>query len=145
MAHVLSGLVKKRAELGGEFESLKKQINRTKDQIHHIDQTILLFDPNYHPQSIKIRRKQRTNLWFKRGEATRLVLEALRSNANEWMTTPQVTDYALGVKNILNLEKSDRNEVSSSIYMALSRYKSKGLVKRSNGKGGNGEYSWLLV
>lgn len=143
-SHVLSGLVAKRAEIGGEIEFLRRKLDSLEFSVEHLDQTILLFDPDYKPQRIKPRRKVSANKWFARGEAAQLALAALHDVNGEWATTPRIVDFVLMKKGIAELNGKDRERFSSSVTMALSRYHQRGVVERSTSVGDHREYSWRL-
>ena len=143
MSHVLSGLISKRAELGGELINLQKRLIELDSSIKALDSVILIFDPNYKSQSIRAKRVIKKNHWFNHGEASRLTLEAVGAVKGTWISTPEVADYII-IKKDITLTSDERDKLSSSITMALLRHASKGVIERSPAKGPHGEHSWLL-
>lgn len=77
-SHVISALVAKRSELSGLVEHYMQEIKRMDADLHHIDASIKLFDPDYDLRTIKIKQHRKVNLYFKHGESARLVLDVLR-------------------------------------------------------------------
>ncbi len=73
--HVISGLVRKRAELAGELERLRSQLL-------HIDATLKIFGYKA-PQNIKPHFTRKYAPMFKPGQLTALVGEAERSGCTD--------------------------------------------------------------
>ena len=78
--HVISALVKKRAELSGELDALRKQMHQLKGEISTIENAILLFEPSYDVKGIKPKRKRTPNRFFEQGERTRAIIDTLRES-----------------------------------------------------------------
>lgn len=75
--YVLSGLVKRRAELAGEADALKARLARIATDLGHLDATIRLFDPDHDVAGIRPRRPRGPDV-AGRGEMTRAILAVLR-------------------------------------------------------------------
>jgi hypothetical protein len=78
--YALAALKDRRARLAGEIFALKKQIQAKLGQMAHLDATMVLFDPEAHPSSIRPKRVvayQRVPL-FSHGELGRSILDVLR-------------------------------------------------------------------
>lgn len=71
---VLTGLVRKRAELAGDIERTQSDIQRMIGELEALDQTIRLFDANYHIEAIRPKTFRPPKDWANRGEMTRIVL-----------------------------------------------------------------------
>ena len=78
--HVISALVKKRAELRGDIIHYKQLIATLDKDLQTIDATIKIFDVDYDISSIKPVIKSR-NRFFNNGEAKVLVLEVLKNSS----------------------------------------------------------------
>jgi hypothetical protein len=83
--HVLSGLVKRRAELAGEADALKGRLAQIGADLGHLDAVIRQFDPDYDLGAIRPKRV-RVGDAANRGEMSRAVLGVLRETS-ELMTT----------------------------------------------------------
>lgn len=79
-SHVVSGLVNRRAEVSGELIQLRMRIFDLEHQLKTLDQAILIFDPNYSPESIPPKRLRQRKRFFARGELVKLVYQALRAS-----------------------------------------------------------------
>lgn len=77
--HVISGLVRKRAELAGELEKLDERRTAIKAHIANIDAVLRLFLYKGDPALIKPKRKR--NWMFRRGELQRMVQDIEREAA----------------------------------------------------------------
>lgn len=76
--HVITALVKRRAELSGDIESTQKHLQQMILDLEHLDRTLLMFDPDYRIETIKPKAFRPPADWSKRGEMTRLILGILR-------------------------------------------------------------------
>lgn len=87
--HVISGLVRKRAELAGEIESTHKRLSQMIADLGNLDATILMFDPSFEIDGIRPKAFRPPEDWSKRGEMARAVLNILRV-ASEPMTARDI-------------------------------------------------------
>lgn len=87
--HVVTALVKKRAQLAGDIKNTQAKLRQMVLNLEHVDQTLLLFDPDYQIQSIKPHTFRPPEDWSKRGEMSRLILEILR-RTKEPMTSKEI-------------------------------------------------------
>ena len=77
--HVITALVRKRAELSGELSEIDRQRRSVRSRIAHVDEALKLFGYGGDPKAIPaVRRRQ----WmFRRGELSRAVYDVLRTAA----------------------------------------------------------------
>ena len=75
--HVITALVKKRAEIAGEIDQLTKQIEGARAGLVHIDGALQVFGYE-DPDMIKAKDLARAARLFQRGELTRFILDSLR-------------------------------------------------------------------
>ena len=87
--HVISGLIKKRAELLGQIDAYQKEIQNISVTLCHIDHTIKLFSPEFDLRTVKAKRTNQRNPYFVKGELQSLVLACLR-DAIEPMNYKQI-------------------------------------------------------
>lgn len=124
--HVISALTEKRSELAGQAEFHQKEISRIVEEIKVLDATIKLFEPGYRINSIKPKRYQRKNEFFKHGETQKLLLDIVRQADNP-ISTVAIAEEAMRRKE-LPLDKEQLSAFKSTIGGALIRYRSAGLI-----------------
>jgi hypothetical protein len=79
--YVLTGLVKRRAELTGAIERTHEALRKMLADLESLDATILQFDPTFHVESIKAKAFRPPADWSNRGQMSRVVLSILRQAA----------------------------------------------------------------
>lgn len=94
--YVLSGLVKRRAELAGEADALKARLTRIATDIGHLDATIRLFDPDHDIAGIRPKRPRGPDV-AGRGEMSRAILALLRE-APEPVTVAAISERLMAVR-----------------------------------------------
>jgi hypothetical protein len=137
---VVSGLVAKRAELSGEVEHYRQELQRLGEELGHLDAAIRLFDPDYELGTIKARQRGRRTQWFRPGECQRLVLEALRV-ATEPLPGSALTQ-ALMARKGLEARGEALVPVNKATMTVLRRLRRKEVVRRSLGP--DGTWVWEL-
>jgi len=75
--YVLSGMVKRRAELSGEANALRNRLAQISADLVHLDAVIRQFDPDHDIPGIRPKRPRGTGT-AERGEMSRFVLGVLR-------------------------------------------------------------------
>ena len=100
--YVLTGLIKRRAELAGEIEATHARLRKMIEDLEKLDSVILQFDPQHDVEGIKPKAFRPPEDWAHRGEMTRTVLSILRQSV-EPMTTRDVA-LELLVSRALNSE-----------------------------------------
>lgn len=131
--HVISALVKKRAELRGDIIHYKQLIATLDKDLQTIDATIKIFDVDYDISSIKPVIKSR-NRFFNNGEAKVLVLEVLK-NSNLALSTDKISDIIAANKNLSFENKADKSNFQKSILLALNTCLSNNLVEKVSKEG----------
>ena len=126
--HVISALVKKRAELRGDIIHYKQLIATLDKDLQTIDATIKIFDVDYDISSIKPVIKSR-NRFFNNGEAKVLVLEVLKSNKLP-LSTDKLSEIIATNKNLSFENKTDKSNFQKSILLALNTCLSNNLVEK---------------
>lgn len=138
-SHVITGLVAKRAELMGLIDHHRKEIERLTHDIAALDAAIKLFEPDYRIRSIKPKRYQRKNSFFKNGEAGRAVLEVLRKAENP-LSTQEIAHSVMAEKGIA---PEHEKPLQASLLTTLRNYQKKRLVDMT-GRDRNGGCIWVL-
>lgn len=126
--HVISALVKKRAELRGDIIHYKQLIATLDKDLQTIDATIKIFDVDYDISSIKPVIKSR-NRFFNNGEAKVLVLEVLR-NSEVPISTDKIADIIAIKRNLTFENKTDKSNFQKSILLALNTCLLNNLVEK---------------
>ena len=126
--HVISALVKKRAELRGDIIHYKQLIATLDKDLQTIDATIKIFEPDYKFGSEKIVNKHR-NKFFNNGEAKVLVLEVLK-NSDIPLSTDKISDIIATNKNLSFENKTVKSNFQKSILLALNTCLSNNLVEK---------------
>ena len=126
--HVISALVKKRAELRGDIIHYKQLIATLDKDLQTIDATIKIFDVDYDISSIKPVIKSR-NRFFNNGEAKILVLEVLK-NSNLALSTDKISEIIAVNRNLSFENKTDKSNFQKSILLALNTCLSNNLVEK---------------
>jgi hypothetical protein len=126
--HVISALVKKRAELLGEIQYHEKLLKSSKENLTHIDRTIKMFDENYNLSDIKAKRVHREK-YFKTGEAKLLILDILRVTT-EPISTTDIGKKIAHDKGIDEKEDFNLEHFLKVILASLGRCESNNLIER---------------
>jgi sugar-specific transcriptional regulator TrmB len=137
---VVSGLISKRAEIAGLIAHHRKEIARLSEEAQALDTAIKLFEPTYHARSVKPRQYKKKNVFFKHGEAHRMILEVLRE-AEQEMTTHGIAQAVMLRKDI---EGEHEKAVQACLLTILHRQKKDGLVDPV-GKDFRGNCLWKLA
>jgi hypothetical protein len=132
--YVLTGLVKRRAEIAGEIEHTHERLRQLILDLEHLDATILQFDSSYIVESIRPKAFRPPSDWANRGEMTRICLNILRQSA-EPMTARDIA-YQLLIERALNKEDQKLHKLMTKrVGVALRHQKDHGTVKAEQGPG----------
>ena len=132
--YVITGLVKRRAALTGEIETLHERLRSLLADLEALDATILQFDPNYRVESIRPKAFRPPKDWSNRGQMTRVVLSILRQAA-EPLTT---RDIALQLLVERALDKNDQKLLrlmTKRVGVSLRLQRDKDVVRCEQGPG----------
>ena len=132
--HVITALVKRRAELAGGIEAAHEALRKMIMDLETLDAAILQFDPAYQVEAIRPKAFRPPKDWSNRGEMTRIILSILRQAA-EPLTT---RDIAL---QLLVERALDRNDLkllrlmTKRVGVALRECRHKNVVQSEQGPG----------
>ena len=127
---VISGLRRKRAHLAGEIEAEERHQAERREALAALDAVLRMFEPQSNPDMIaSIRPCTRRNLFFRRGEQSRLCIAALR-DASGPVSCRQVVDYCLAAKGLHDLEPQVRAQMTEHIRATLVRLAERGVVRK---------------
>lgn len=144
-SHVISGLVSKRAELSGLFQLHQIELRQIAIDLAHIDGAIKLFDPDYDLNAIKAKAKKQLNPWFDHGEASRLILDVLRS-ASTALSTRQLGEAMSSLKGVTVESPKEWDSLLKLILSAAQRLAKKGVIRaQGRTQGASGSILWQIV
>lgn len=132
--YVLTGLVKRRAELTGEIERTHDALRKMVADLEALDATILQFSPDFQLETIKPKAFRRPKDWAKRGEMTRIILSILRQAA-EPMTTRDIAMELLVGRALDNSDQKLLRLMSKRVGVALRGQRDAGTVRSLEGPG----------
>jgi len=127
-SHVISALIKKRSELSGEIEHYEKIIKKCRDNLTSIDTTIHIFDETYDLRTIKSKKVVKKG-YFANGEATKLILDALRTSKSP-IKTSDLIDILAKKKSLSFSDNKERYSFSKNVSVALNHICKKGLIEQ---------------
>src|SRR5438876_571325 len=133
-AFVVSGLIKRRAELAGEIERTHEALRKMVLNLENLDATILQFEPDFRVETIKPKAFRPPKDWSNRGQMTRIVLSILRQAA-EPLTS---RDIALELLVERALDKNDQRLLrlmTKRVGVALRGQRDKSIVRSIQGPG----------
>lgn len=133
-AFVLSGLVKRRAELAGDIENTHNALRKMVLDLENIDATIVQFDPDFKVETIQPKAFRPPKDWSNRGQMSRIILSILRQAAAPLTTR----DIALELLIERALDKSDLRLLrlmTKRVGVALRGQRENGVVKCDQGPG----------
>jgi hypothetical protein len=105
------------AELGGKILDNKREADRLRQAMVHVEAVIKMLDPAMSLRGISVRRRK-PNQWFKRGTLWRSVLDVLRE-AKEPLTTRQVTNRVLAAKGVQGPTPKAVRDLEGAVRAAL--------------------------
>lgn len=132
--YVLTGLVKRRAELTGKIERTHADLRKMVDDLENLDQTIRQFAPDFQVETIKPKAFRPPADWAHRGEMSRVALSILRQ-ATEPMTT---RDIALEMLVTRAMDPKDQRMLRTMVRRvgtALRTQRENGVVRSEQGTG----------
>lgn len=133
-AFVLSGLVKRRAQLAGDIEKAHESLRRMVIDLENLDATILQFEPNFRVEAIKPKAFRPPKDWSNRGEMTRICLSILRQAA-EPLTCRDVALQLLTERALNREDQKLLRLMTKRVGVALRLQKQKGIVRSAQGPG----------
>lgn len=105
------------AELAGKIIDNKKEADKLREAMLHVEAVIKLMNPNHNLRRIAVRRRK-PNQWFKRGTIFRAVLDVLRK-ASEPLTVSEIAAAMLVAKGIKDSPRSAVANLEGGVRAAL--------------------------
>jgi hypothetical protein len=132
--YVITGLVKRRAELAGEIEATHGKLKALLEGLSNLDATIQQFDPGYSPEGIRPKAFRAPKDWSSHGQMSRMVLSILRQAAEPLSTR----DVAMELLVTRALDKEDQKLLklmTKRVGVALNGQRANGTVRSEQGPG----------
>jgi len=132
--YVVTGLVKRRAELTGEIERTHERLRQMVADLENLDATLRMFAPDMQIEAIRPKACRPPADWANKGQMTRIILSVLRQAA-EPLTT---RDIALELLVTRALDRNDQRLLrlmTKRVGVALRLQRDKGAVTAEQGPG----------
>ena len=138
--NVLSGLIRKRAEITAEVEGLQMRLRQLIMDADNLDGAIRIFDPGMDLAEIRPKAVPRQHVAFE-GEVRRAVLDALRETG----LALTIKDLALRMMEARKLSAADARlvRVEKKVGACLRKLRHQGTVRSAKGRGDS--LRWRLV
>ena len=138
MEHVLSGLIRKRAEIAGALEGAQSQVRQLIIDIDNVDATIRLFAPDIDLEEIRPKPLPPRHAAFK-GEISRAIMEVMRESG-EAFTTHDLTVRVMSARSLNQADLRLVRAMQKRIGAALRNLRERGTVESEIGKGGRARW-----
>ena len=132
--HVISALVKKRANLAGEIEAAHEGLRQMIMDLENLDNTLRLFDPDYHVEAIRPKAFRPPKDWSNRGQMSRIILSVLRQAA-EPLTTRDIAVQLLIERALDGDDVKLLRLMTKRVGVALRGQRNNGVVESEQGPG----------
>ncbi len=132
--HVITALVKKRAELSGDIETIQARLRQLILDLESLDKTLLMFDPDYKIECIKPKAFRPPEDWSKRGEMTRIILGILRK-ATEPMTSSDIAVSLIAERALDQTDAKLQRLMTKRVGVALRGLRDRSVANSSAGPG----------
>ena len=136
--HVLSGLIRKRAEITAEVAGLQMRLRQLIMDADNLDGAIRIFKPDMDLAEIRLKAVPRRHVAFE-GEVRRAVLDALRETG----LALRIKDIALRIMEARKLSAADARLVQKKVGACLRKMRGQGTVQSAKGRGDS--LHWKLV
>ncbi len=131
--HVLSGIMRKRAELAGKLEHHQAVVRQLFIDLDNVDATIRMFDPDIELNEIRPKPLPPRHAAYK-GEVARIILATLR-DAKRPCSTQELTMHVMAERGMNTADKRLVKTVTKRVGACLRHHRLKGLLRSSKGLG----------
>jgi hypothetical protein len=132
--YMVTGLVKKRAELAGEIEAGHARLRELVNQLEHLDATLRIVAPDLEVEAIRPKAFRPPDDWSKRGQMSRLVLSILRTS-KEPLTTREIAAQMLLERAMDAEDQKMLRTMTKRVGAALREQRDRGRVASQDGPG----------
>lgn len=127
--YALSVLKNRRASLASEIVEMERKLRHLRESLVHVDATLIILNPDAHPEQIPNKRPVRRVKLFKQGELGRLIVDTLRRADGKAMTLREVVSAIMEVG---ELGEDARRSLSPRVRGNLAYLRTQGKVERSD-------------
>ena len=131
--HVVSALMRKRAEMAGHIEHTQTALRQLIIDLDNLDATLRLFEPDIDLEEIKPKPFPPRHQAF-RGEVSRIVFAALRQ-ANGPLTSQDIAQHVMAERGLNTSDKRLVRLVGKRVGACLRHQRARGLVRSKPGPG----------
>lgn len=131
--HVLSGLIRKRAELAGELIAIDARAEQIRADLGCIDGAIRVFDPSIAAATIRPVMKRKAAPFLPTGQGTRIILDILR-RAGAPLTPRQIAERIASEHGIMT-GPGAMERLTQKVRNALARQEGRGVACEADGNG----------
>lgn len=124
--HVLSGLIRKRAEIAGELEAAQTRVRQLILDIENVDATIRLFAPDIDLEEIRPKPLPPRHMAFK-GEISRMLMSILR-DTGEALTVKDLTMRMMAERELNLADQRLVRAMQKRVGASLRNLRSRGVV-----------------
>ncbi len=131
--HVVSGLIRKRAEIAGRVEKMQTDLRQLMIDLDHLDETIRMFAPDVDILTIRPKPMPPKHQAY-RGELTGIVLSMLRHHPGG-MTTPDLAKHVMAERGLDTSDPQMMRMMAKRVGAALRHQRRAGIaraIKRSD-------------
>lgn len=139
--HVLSGLIRKRAEIAGQLEDAQGRVRQLIIDIDNVDATIRIFQPDIDLAEIRPKPLPPRHAAFK-GEISRAILDVLRESG-EALSTHDLTVRVMTARSLNLADKRLVVTLQKRIGAALRHMRGRGRMQSERGT--SGRMAWRLL
>ena len=140
-AHVLSALVRKRAEIAGQLEAAQAQVRQLGADMGHLDATIRLFAPDLDLDTIKP-KPVRAAYAASHGEVSRIILDTLRE-VGQPVTTQAMGLRVIAARGLDTADPALARTVQGRVRQSLGRLRGRKVIRSEADEAGG--LRWALA
>ena len=131
--HVVTALIRKRAEIAGVIEHHQTMLRQAIIDLDNLDATLRLFVPDIDLEDIRLQPVPPRHAAFK-GEVSRIVLAALRE-AKEPMTAQELAQHVMAARGLNTADKRLVQIIGKRVGACLRHWRARGVLQSSKGSG----------
>ena len=129
--HVVTALIRKRAELAGQIEHTQTALRQLIIDLDNLDATLRLFQPDIELEDIKPKPFPPRHAAF-RGEVSRIVLAVLRQSP-KLLTAQDIAQHVMAERGLNTSDAGLVRLVGKRVGACLRHHRAKGLVRSEAG------------
>ena len=130
-SHVVSALIRKRAELAGQIEHAQTTLRQLIIDLDNLDATLRLFEPDIELEDIKPKPFPPRHAAFK-GEVARVIFSALRQ-PDRPLSTHELTQMVMAERGMNTADRKLVKTIGKRVGSCLRHHRSKGVVRSLKG------------